>query len=753
MLGISSVRYGGQGSTRPFASRIAVVTLSSALAYSPGATQAQTQPPPSRTSSWFWTHAPTSQGQVTPGYHSVPGHIHVPSAQSLAPSEIWFSWSNYSERGFKTHHSHNFHIAAGLGQGLTIAGRMSGHSYNHRVHSDLSLHLHWKIPWIPRHWFDFAVGIQDIGGAIAYYHGYYAVASREFGPLALTLGWGHGEYMTKRSQGLLAAIGWQPFSFLGLSTEFDGHDLNAKARLSTPDRWLHGRVGMGLQGAVTHITRKPDFFVSAYAQLSIASSPGQQRLAARALRSPRNIQVRTRFPLVKTPRLRAQYPGTPTQPSTFQHSASSKEQQTHQETQKLAHDLIALGLERVRVAQREDVLRICIDNAVFERSHIDALGVVLGLASSSPQQRGRIEVTVTKNALPLMTVSTQAAAFRRMILGAAAVPGLVRVQSGSPSPCPALASRGSSGGSSQQGPLPFGRPRLSLVPRLAKTAATEVGYLDLQLNAMWGLELPLAYGSTLKVAYQHEIWHTSDFARHGMLSMFRLRPGFVQAALHQAFPILPGLQGLLSLGLFDIDQWTAALNLRYQRGVHTLSAFGSVWTHRFDRGNLSALGQYRIEWPGGPVGLTLTGGQFPDRSRGVRTALDFAWGDTLISAYFRYGEAKALGVGLTVPLAPRKNRIFGRKQARVILSTSAAFSQSLHTRVGESHNSLMGRTWLQPGTAFAQMGEIYSEQGRLTESRVALGMERMRDAFHRYVTHARPKRKPQARASRSKRPP
>lgn len=594
--------------------------------------------------------------------------------------------------------------------GLTVAGRISGRNYNPNEGSDLSLHLHYKVPFIPRRWFDLALGIQDVGGAISYYDAYYLVASRAFGPLNLTLGLGHGSELEKRGHGLLGALSWQPLSFLRLGTEWNGDALNASARLESPPAWLQGRIKLGAQGAFTRITSDPDFYASAYVQMSLASSPPQPLARARPLRSPRRSLSWGRFPPLASPR-----------PLPPQETSRSLQPRL---LSKIRRELLSLDLERVRMAASPRGLRICVENAVFERSSIDAMGVVLGIASKSLAEDHRIELTITKNGVPVMTATTRSQAFAAMIDHGPTRPGLVRTQAGALHACPH---------DKTPGPSPFGRPRLSLEPIVATTVATERGYLDAHVGLRWGLELPLAYGSILRVRYQHALWHSEDFASDRLFHPMRLYTGFHEAALHQAFPIAKGFLGLFSAGLFDINRWTSSLHLRYQRGIHTVSAFASAFTLRFRQAYWTGLGQYRIEWPGGPTALTLTAGHFPDQSQGLRAALDVAWGDTVLSAYFRYGNAKAIGVGLTVPLAPRKNRIWGSGKARALVSSSPAFAHALHTRVGAWHNLFVGKDWLVPKTAFAAMGELYSEKERLTESRAAFRQERMRDAYYRFV--------------------
>lgn len=670
---------------------------------------------PSRYGAWFWRNASFPQGQAQPNLNSVPGYIHVPSAHSLNSSELWLVWSNHSERGPKTIHAHNIHFAVGVLPGLTLAGRISGQDYNHNTSSDLSVHVHWKVPWIPRRWFDLALGAQDLGGAVSYYKGYYAIVSRDLGPLQLSFGWGLRDATRTRRNGMMAALAWRPLSFLGFSAEWDASALNAGIRLSTPPRWLWGAIKLGAQASVHELSKAPKFYASGFMELSLASSPGRRRAQAQPFRSPRGDRYRNRYRISAIPRI----PSRPT-----------SDKQAKVPKPKLAtiyQALAALDLERIQLTSTAEGLRICVENAVFERSGIDAIGVVLGIASNTLDQARRVELSITKHGIPLMTVATRAGAFARMIQGGPTSDKLVRVQSGQTSPCP----------HASHSPLsPFGRPRLSLSPAISMTAATELGYWDGHIGARWGLDLPLAFGSNLRLRYEHGLWSTQHFERTGIFAPIRLRSGFREAALHQALPLAPGLFALLSLGIFDFDQWTAGLNLDYQRGLHRLGFFGSVYTRKFNRAHWVGLGRYRVEWPGGPIAMTLTAGQFPDQSRGLRVALDFAWGDTLFSGYARYGEIKAVGMGITVPLAPRKNRIFGQGPARIILSSAPAFSQALHTRVGQSHNALVGPAWLHPGTAAKSFATVYSEGGRLTESRVSRAQRRMRDAYHRYITRA-----------------
>lgn len=673
------------------------------------------QAPSLRLHPWLVRNGPWSQGSAQPGLHSVPGIVHIPVASSLASSESWLTWSNHSERPIRgAFHAHNFHLALGLGQGLTVAGRISGYNYDLGTGSDLSMHFHWKVPWIPRHWFDLAFGVQDIGGALAMYSNYYAVASREFGAITLTLGYGSGVASTQRGAGLFTGLAWKPLSFLSLAGEWDGRQFNANARLNTPPQWFNGTLGLGAQAAMTDILERRGLFASGYIQFSLASSPGQRRQSAQPLRAPRRDLNRGRWPF------RSVYP----KPRTNR-DANTSENLSKDRIAQIRKKLRKLQLESIRMQASSKGLLICVDNSVFERSAIDAIGVVLGVASQELAPQTPVSLILTKNALPLAKVSTRAGAFAKMLSRGQAHPRLLRVDASPTSGCPR---------DLEQGARPFGRPRLSLSPVITPTFATELGYLDLQLGARWGLDLPLAWGSMLRLRYQHPIWNTQDFDPYRPFHGLGIRSGFREAALHQALPLGHGFMAMMSLGLFDRDRWTAGLHLRYQAGIHSLSGFASAFTPRFKRVYPVVLGQYRVEWPGGPLALRVLGGRFPDQRRGLRISLDVAWGDTVASAYFRLGTtAKALGAALTLPLAPRKNRIWGEGHARILLSTQARLTQSINTRVGDRHNQLINPQWLHPGSAYESLGEIYSEGDRLTESRITHAHRRMRDAYFRYL--------------------
>lgn len=667
--------------------------------------------------SWLVRNGPWSQGSAQPSLQSVPGIAHVPVANSLASSESWLMWSNHSERPVRgAVHAHNFHLALGLGQGLTVAGRISGYNYDLNSSSDLSMHFHWKIPWIPRHWFDLALGVQDVGGQISMYSNYYAVASREFGRFALTLGYGRGVESTQRAGGLLGGAVWQPLSFLSLGGEWDGRQLNSSARLFTPPKWFGGTIGFGSQAVLVDLLKQRSLYISAYLQLSLASSPGLRRQGSQPLRAPRADLRQGRRPF------RSIYP----RPKVIGHSNDSQGVSAAQ-VARIRKILQGLQLESIRMQASGRGLLICVDNSVFERSAIDAIGVVLGVVSQEIRPQSKVSLILTKNALPLAEISTRAGAFARMLSRGEASPHLLIVHSNPSSACPR---------DSEQGDRPFGRPRLSLSPVLTPTYATEFGYLDLQVAARWGLDLPLAWGSVLRIRYQHPIWNTENFDLYKPFHWLGLRPGFREAALHQALPLGYGFMALASVGLFDNDRWTAGLHLRYQAGIHSLSGFASAFTMHFNRAYPVALGQYRVEWPGGPLALRVTGGRFPDQRRGLRVAFDVAWGDTVASAYYRLGTtAQAIGAAISLPLAPRKNRIWGKGEARVLLSTQTQIKQSINTRVGTRFNQLVDPRWIDSGTAYKALGSIYTEADRLTESRITHAHRRMRDAYFRYLGH------------------
>ena len=105
---------------------------------------------------------------------------------------------------------------------------------------DAKLRLLDERPWWPQ----IALGAQDVGGGTGLFSAYYAVASKRFGELDLTLGYGRD-----RIDGAFGGVRWQPASYpnWSLAAEYDAFDypndrFAAQARIA--DRGKGGALAL-----------------------------------------------------------------------------------------------------------------------------------------------------------------------------------------------------------------------------------------------------------------------------------------------------------------------------------------------------------------------------------------------------------------------------------------------------------------------------------------------------------------------------
>ncbi len=163
------------------------------------------------------------------------GLFNTPNAEVLEKGVIDVGYNNQLDvRGQAYVDGHNYIFSAGVFDGLEVSGVIASNTMHDNMFAegrgqlrDLSFNLKYQIPYIPKEWFNLAIGGKDLGGAANNYETYYLAGSREWNDFRFSAGFAVSDRATGQMDGAFAGIEWQPLDWLAVQVEHDADAVNA----------------------------------------------------------------------------------------------------------------------------------------------------------------------------------------------------------------------------------------------------------------------------------------------------------------------------------------------------------------------------------------------------------------------------------------------------------------------------------------------------------------------------------------------
>ena len=660
----------------------------------------------------------------------VTGGLVIPSAHVLATGSLAMSYGNYQEPqlGVARTDQNNLSFGIGLLPGFEFFGRFANYadpqpnSILFTGARDLSANvkLQLPLPWAgaPK----VAVGINDFSGGAVYFKSGYVVASEQYGPVGVTLGYAKGTARTSGGQptfdGVFGGVDWR-LGDTGVSAlaEYDGQQKHAGLRWqSAPLEFLARARLVGTAqrsfGAVTPLGVDADSSRLALS-LVIPLGDNESRLA--------DFKPATSEAL---PALDAK-----PAPGGFQPTADDR-------LASLRKALVSAGLERVRVGLREgmagQVLVVEYENHRYAHNEADALGIVFGLgAEMAPVGTQRVQAVTFKGGLRVYETAVGVAAYRAFLRDGAA--GQVRDTFTWDRLPPDQAD--STRWLDVEPTSPW-RVRVELKPDLNYTVGTEVGAFDYALAADVRLNVPLWTGGQLTAGAMLPVVNSSNMDAGAVFDVSRQRSGLKTVMLQQSFWLGNRVLAQVGGGRFHYD----TLGVQGQAVVfvpgsdHTLHLRGTA---------------YR-DAPGGLVGgdrafaasyrhmltpaMALEAGvhRFSDGSTGPSVEWTRWFGDVGVQVFYRKGGSRQFaGLEMSFPLTPRQ----GMMPGSVFFTGTSQFSPSIRTRITTSDQAA---NLVQPSSVRDIALENSLDVTHLNRSRLSQGyfvgqVQRMRQAFFIYA--------------------
>ncbi|WP_239998857.1 YjbH domain-containing protein [Photobacterium phosphoreum] len=693
----------------------------------------------------FTLSAQAKNIDVLPSSQSFSGLMFTPNAQVIKTGDI--SLSYHQGLPFKNQISDwdNWFVAAGLFPGLEAGGRIVVKNYscngfttsNKNCLRDLSASAKYQLPFIYDYiGFNVAIGAQDIGGAANNFDTKYFVVDREFEALSLrtSAGYSRSTLASGIMNGPFAGIEWQPLSFMQLTTEYDAVEINANAKVFTPQ----GLLPWGAQLSMDY-------------QLYTGHERSEQDVWG----------VNVSMPLMGYNDNRQQNLNTNKQTQVEQQLKQNLAEHQSASLTNLINTLQNEGFINLNVGYRNNKMVIALENRRYNHNQMDGVGVALGIITSKAGENAfadlaqiaatdkstqftitkkqNIELILLTNDIPMLTVTTDAQCYRDFLANG--------------NPCDQLIVNTLNAKNNFNNSQwlyhtinnGFGRSQIILSPALNHRTATEYGFFDYSLALAANVYTPLWQGAAIDVRYMVPISESDDFKQDGLWHNQAYESKIDRALIHQAVKLPQNIISQFSAGYMMGDYWGGVNETQWYspQGDHMLGFEVSKFIPTNDKDSYghevadkqSFIANYTYSLPEYNWQLGLQAGEYFQGDTGMRITSNHWLGDSRLTINYLTTKPKNsntyedfLGVSIAIPLTPWRDMKPGYVQVR----GTDQFVYSLQTRVGENHNNIntgLGAT----SDLQHNITRQYENRGRLSPAYFEANIQRLRNAYIRYV--------------------
>ncbi|WP_247682428.1 YjbH domain-containing protein [Pseudoalteromonas sp. MMG013] len=676
-------------------------------------------------------------------FYGYTGLINIPNAYTADFGSLHTQYNNQLEFRQDIVDGHNFTINAGVFDGLEVGGKIASVSihdnlFHERARGeeqirDLSFNAKYQLPFIPHNWFSLAIGAQDIGGAANNYKAYYAVATKRLGDFDLTLGAGSTDNLTNRLDGAFAGVQWHATDWLSITAEHDGEAASSGVKVHVPKKWLSNNLAISLAANYyDHKLSEDDIYFGvnliyqlnkpehtsyrpvkpAPQMVSITSDSNNPKVNAAALTSQRSQQAENTVRKGKPSLLKSKL---------VTHNATDSELEQTAMAFKAA--LLADGFENIHVGYSLSSVHIIIENHVFNQNELDAIGLILGRLQAHFNYPGMdFNLVLQKLEVPQIQISGQLDEYRDFIQSGSApnlaITNRVNIQHGGLT----WVNFGSTNS-------PYYKPRLTLSPDIVKGVATELGVLDYSLALQAQLEVPVWQGGSFVATGTQGVATSDDFKDNKSFTRFRHKDGLTSLTYKQNWQLSFNIYNQTQIGYYY--DFTDYLGFKHQSmwmsedGRHQISAQLGYFDYQDYDGDKTVYNtSYQYNLSEYDISLSASIGKFFNKDSGYKLSSKFWFGDTSLDVYYLDTKGRFVGIGLTVPLTPRKDYTtpYG------VIKGKSNWRERIQTRVGNDANTIAFGLGQLPFNDTSIETELFN-QSRLSESYIQHHLPRLREAY------------------------
>ncbi len=603
----------------------------------------------------------------------------VPDTSTVLTGDAVFSFDK-SIPGAANTKGFNTQLGLGLLSDIELVGRLATNDQKCNMFiqgacptgniRDFSASLKWALPvdWLKKNQSQIALGVTDVGGAASYFKSYYAVASKEVGPLNLTLGRAKAVADYAPLKGIFGSISYSPASWI---------DLNIQ------------KIGSNSWAIATLKSEVPFSQASSYITLN-------QRISDERVTEKQWVGVGVTFPLDR---------------ATNDRKLIKQEPDVGLQKNKVIQDLNPTNLKEILekngflnpiINDYSRLIEIQIENTAFAWNTIDAVGVALGAiaASYGNSIQKTFDLNITTRGITQAVVSGNTACLKHWLEFGEVCRNL-SIRSG--------LQRHSSNTVHDEYVNNFFsnfnnwlfRPELVLSPTFLSSIGTEFGAFDMDGGVNINVVMPLWRGATIETNRVKPLGvGTRGFEQGGVFYASRLKPATSRSLFHQLVN-LPSIntQGRFSVGTAYTawDGHQIETSTQSDTGRHKLGLIAGSFqndTLSTNRHKTYELVTYRYAHDDRMSTVTeLTTGKYWGGDRGWSIGQKFWHGDTSLSIYIRrtrmsetFPLVSFAGLQFSIPITPRVNKGL----EHIALRGTNQWAYTLESRVFERENLLTG---------------------------------------------------------------
>lgn len=667
--------------------------------------------------------------KTLPSNQSFTGLTLTPNAQSLEYGDFSFTYAQGLPFRTQIQDLDSLKFSFGIVEGLEVHGRIVTDDYNSNCFvdcgdtRDLSMSFKYQLP---NFWgvdsLDFAVGVQDLGGAANQFSTQYAVAdySFDFAPIRVSAGYGVSDIMLGVMDGPFGGIEYQPLDFVQLIGEYDAVEFNSSVKVFTPKELLPYDMTASLSYQIYsgHETDEQNMWNAALS-IPLITDYTRSREYAR-----NNVSLMEKLSLEQSKADNA--------------SISA-----------LVSALRNEGFVNIQIGTLNQSVVVALENRRYNHNQMDGLGVAMGIISShfgtsSAQEMGlssdRVELMLLANQKPVVSVQTDATCYQSFVKGSAACDD-IQFSTNNLSEKLELVEwkteRVNSGALDSQ---------LVVSPMVRHGVATEFGVYDYSFAMSSNLYTFLWSGAAVDIRHILPLAESDDFEEGGYFEESAYENEIDRAMVHQFFRLpYVDVANQVSLGLVKTDYVGARSESAWfsPSGAHALGLEMSYFQHMDEKDKngyanpdrQTFLTRYTFSMPEWDWQFNATAGEFWKGDVGAKFTTSHWFEDIEVSASYQVtkfndtDEEQFVTVAVKLPLTPWRDMSPGLLQVR----GNEAYDFNVSTRVGNDANYLstgqgdelvMDNSMLRRYFNRGRYGSDYFEENKI----------RMRNAYLRYLT-------------------
>ncbi len=653
----------------------------------------------------------------TMSLQGVTGVINTPTAEVIESGEVEFQYSNQVDyiRGSLAKQeltADQYFVNFGLLPNLEVIGRLANISYKNPPTAakrrdnflirDLAASFKYQIPYYHDYLPHIAIGINDLGGQASHYDSKYIVATKEYGFVRGSVGYGFDSI--NMLEGAFGSLEVKATDWATLLAEYDAKDTQVGLRLNTPAR-LSDYVDMAFLAKANLSDASQRYSFGLNVRVALGDAHHDKRL----------YHTENSLPTPAVP-VQADY-----------------------KTEALKEKLIAIGLENIDISEGGERLYVAYENNIFEHNELDALGVVLGSMVALDMPYKGFDIVIKRSNQKVRQVSGSLVSYKALIKDfsvkseTAFRDSLVVSASASKVSAPLKVENANSS---------YLKTRLRLYPGLITYVGTEYGAFDYLVSLRTAFSWNLYKGWDLGVMVDFPMLHSDDLDRKSGRYRSANKGNKLKSIMIHRSDVFGNFVNLASAGLFR-DYWVGFENFAYMLDNHTLGVKYAYFRSRdkvevpsrlyltepYTEERYIFLANYSYYYDKWDTQLEMTVGKYFNDDRGYEIKAKRFFGDTAVGFFYQHADEQYIGISLEMPLTPRKVA-----DSYFQVKGKSDYRYNLRTTVNDDD----GRNTLEPGGLLRANREFdvepnFLNRNRLSESYIKRHILRLRDAYMKYV--------------------